>query len=285
MATSPLRIEGLRVEPPRMQRPRIEQSTDVRFIVITVGVAVAVFVAMLVFLEIGRNIGARAFAEYGQASHTGAGSASSAVYSLLALLMGFTFSGAATRFIARQDLVVQEVGAIETAWSRLDTLPAAAQPKIRDGMRRYTDAVIAAHPKITDSPSEQRDRADAAQAGHEVWALATTACLAPDGEKARMLVLPSLGDMFSISEREHLSRRVHPPLIIFVLIGVLILAASIFAGFDMSTGAPNRFHIFGVAATIALAVYLILELEFPNRGLFRIRKIYNSLITLRATMQ
>ena len=51
----------------------------------------------------------------------------SATLALLGLLIAFTFSGAASRFDARRDLIVTETNAIGTAWLRLDLLP-AAQP-------------------------------------------------------------------------------------------------------------------------------------------------------------
>ena len=46
------------------------------------------------------------------------------IFGLLSLLIAFTFSGAASRFERRRDLIVQEANAIGTAYLRIDLLPA-----------------------------------------------------------------------------------------------------------------------------------------------------------------
>ena len=63
-----------------------------------------------------------------------------AVFALLGLLIAFTFSGAATRFDERRNLIVQETNDIGTAYLRLDLLPPIAQPRSRDLFRKYLDA-------------------------------------------------------------------------------------------------------------------------------------------------
>jgi hypothetical protein len=269
---------------PTDSRHRDDPPRDLRFALVTVGLSVGLFLAMLVFLELGRHLGILALERYGESSRAGVGSVDGAVYSLLALLMGFTFSGAATRYTARQEMIVHEVAAIDSAWRRLDTLPAEVQAEARAGFRRLTDALIAAHPKVPGSPAEVFDRTEVARAQRDLWTVATTACLTPEGEKARMLVLPALNEMFGIADREHLTRHVHPPKVIFVIIGVMALAASLFAGYGMASASPNWFHMVGTAGTIAIAAYIILELEFPHRGLIRVGRIQRTLVDLRAKM-
>src|ERR1700729_4232204 len=58
-------------------------------------------------------------------------------------MISFSFSGAVSRFDARRELIVQETNAIGTAWLRVDLLPEAAQPQIRDDFRSYLDARLA----------------------------------------------------------------------------------------------------------------------------------------------
>ena len=62
------------------------------------------------------------------------------MFALLGLLLAFTFSGAADRFDHRRSLIVEESNAIATAYSRIDLLPQAAQPKLRAEFRRYVEA-------------------------------------------------------------------------------------------------------------------------------------------------
>ena len=88
----------------------------------------------------GDPVGARA----------GAGVVDGAVFGLLGLLVAFTFSGAATRFDARRQLVVEEANAIGAAYLRLDVLPAAAQPALRARFREYLDSRLAAYRAVPD---------------------------------------------------------------------------------------------------------------------------------------
>ncbi len=68
----------------------------------------------------------------------------------MGLLIAFTFSGALTRFDARRVQAVDEANAIGTAYLRVDLLPAAAQPKLREAFRSYADARIATYRKLPD---------------------------------------------------------------------------------------------------------------------------------------
>lgn len=63
----------------------------------------------------------------------------------MGLMVAFTFSGAATRFDERRHLLVQEANDIGTAYLRIDLLPAANQPAMRDLFRRYLDLRISGY--------------------------------------------------------------------------------------------------------------------------------------------
>jgi len=77
---------------------------------------------MLVLMEVGRVVGSRRHARDVEGSHAGVGVVEGSVFGLLGLLMAFTFSGAASRFNDRRQLIVEEVNAIGTAWKRIDLL-------------------------------------------------------------------------------------------------------------------------------------------------------------------
>ena len=107
--------------------------------------ATGLFVGILIFLEVGRRVGGQRLALDPEGARAGTGTVEGAVFALVGLLIAFTFSGAASRFDARRDLIVQETNAIGTAWLRLDLLPASAQPAIRENFRRYVDSLSLIH--------------------------------------------------------------------------------------------------------------------------------------------
>ena len=63
------------------------------------------------------------------------------MFALFGLLIAFTFSGALSRLDIRRGQVVDEANAIGTAYLRIDLLPAAAQPRLRESFREYADAI------------------------------------------------------------------------------------------------------------------------------------------------
>ena len=95
---------------------------------------------ILAFLEVGRRIGLHRKQVDPEGAGAGLGAIDGAVFGLMGLLIAFTFSGAATRFDARRQLVGQEANDIGTAYLRIDLLPQAAQPALREDFRNYTEA-------------------------------------------------------------------------------------------------------------------------------------------------
>ena len=257
------------------------------FSFLAIAVVAGLFLGMVAFLEIGRRLGVRQMAEKGTLARAGVGVADSTVYALLALLLGFAFSGAMTRYDQRRTLVVDEVSTISTAWSRIAILPAQRQPEIRAAFRAYVDTLISMYinPKIPDTPGGRHVLASLTRLQDDVWKLSVAACLAADGEKARMLLLPSLNEMFDVVDKERLARRIHPPQIIWAMLAVSAFAAALFAGYSLAGPRRNWIYIIGTAATISLVTYVIVEIEYPRLGLIRMDAFDRALLELRATMR
>ena len=66
-------------------------------------IAAGIFLAILVFVMLGRWLGRRAIARYGAAGVPNISSLEAAVFALLGLLIAFTFSGALSRFDVRRN--------------------------------------------------------------------------------------------------------------------------------------------------------------------------------------
>src|SRR6185312_2615841 len=86
---------------------------------LAIGVAAALWVGMVLCLEVGRRIGVAHLRAWGAEARSGVGAVDCAVFGLLALLAGFTFNGAAGRFDRRRELVAEEANSIGTAWQRI----------------------------------------------------------------------------------------------------------------------------------------------------------------------
>src|SRR5438132_4863721 len=137
--------------------------------------ALGLFLGMLILLEVGRRIGARRLAEDPTGAEAGVGTVEGAVFALLGLLIAFTFSGAASRFDTRRQLIVEETNDIGTAYLRLDLLPADFQPALRESFRRYLDARIEVYRKLPDVAAAKESLADANELQRQIWRQAIVA--------------------------------------------------------------------------------------------------------------
>jgi hydrogenase/urease accessory protein HupE len=100
-----------------------------------------------------------------------------------------------------------------------------------------------------------------------------------------VLIIPALNEMFDIAQARLLAMRMHPPAVIFVMLGVTAFAGALFAGYGMaSTPTRNWAYILGFAATTTIAIYVIIDLEYPRLGLIRVDAFDEALVNVRATM-
>jgi hypothetical protein len=246
--------------------------------------AFGLFAGMVLLLEIGRRLGRRRQAKEEAGARAGLGQVEGAVFALMGLLVAFTFSGAATRFDTRRQLIVQEANAIGTAWLRLDLLSASAQPELRDLFRRYLDSRLATYQKVPDIEAAHAEAIKANALQGEIWKRATAACR----EVASPLtaqVIPALNEMFDVAATRNAAAQIHPPAIIFIMLGALALMSSLLAGYAMAGGRSRSWiHLIGFALILATTVYVILDLEFPRLGMVRIDSFDRILVELRAAM-
>jgi hypothetical protein len=249
--------------------------------------ALGLMLGMLVLLEIGRRIGNRRLANDPEGARAGTGTVEGAVFALLGLLIAFTFSGAASRFDARRDLIVRETNAIGTAYLRLDLLPASAQPALRDLFRRYVDSRLETYRKFPDIEAIKAELARSTRLQGEIWNQAVAAGrLEGAPPPATMLLLPALNDMIDITTTRTMAARMHPPLVIFAMLFGLGLVSALLAGYGMAGGkSRNWLHMIGFAAVMAVAVYVILDIEFPRLGLIRVNAFDQALAELRESMK
>lgn len=246
----------------------------------------AVFAGMLLAFEAGRWIGVRRRREEEEPGRIGASAIDAAIFALLGLLVAFTFSSAASRFEARRGLIVQEVNAIGTAYLRVDLLPAADQPAIRDAFRRYMDSRIEQVAEITNLEVEKSEYARSQAIQSEIWGLATAACARSGGAAPGVVVFPALNAMFDLATSRLLAAQTHQPGIILLSLVALTLLAAGIAGFEMA-GAKRRswVHVIGFSLALTLTLYVILDLEYPRTGLIRIDALDHAMVELRQSMK
>ncbi|HET8624205.1 MAG TPA: hypothetical protein VFM14_11620 [Gemmatimonadales bacterium] len=246
----------------------------------------AVFVGMLVLLEVGWRLRVRHHATLGAAAGEGLGAIEGAVFGLMGLLTAFTFSGAASRFDDRRALIVEEVNAIGTAYQRLDLLPPGPRARLQQQLRDYVDARLAIYRHVPDSARVAAAVARVIDLQGAIWQDAVAAVEAAPVPTLAGQLLPAINEMFDYSTRRLAATRIHPPAIIYGLLGVVSLLCALLAGYAMG-GTESRpwLHSVTLAAVLAITLYVIVDLEHPRLGLFQIAEFDQLLVDLRSSMR
>lgn len=244
------------------------------------------FLGMLLLLEVGRRIGSRRKVRDSEGVAVGVGVVEGAVFSLLGLLMAFSFSGASTRFDGRRHLIIEETNAIGTAYLRLDLLRAEARVKLQESFRQYVKARLLVYEKISNRQMAEEELAIATKLQGDIWSQAVTACREAETPQVSMLLLPALNEMIDITTIRTWATQMHPPEVVFVMLFGLALASSLLAGYNMAEAKSRRgIHMLTFAVTVALAIYVILDLEFPRLGFIRVDAFDRALVELLESMK
>ena len=249
-------------------------------------VALLLGVGMVALIEAGRYLALRRMRREPGGSQAGVSAVDGAVFALFGLLIAFTFSGAGSRFDARRALVTEEANSIGTAWLRLDLLPPAAQPGLRALFRLYLDSRLEAYRKLPDVAAANQELARSTELQRQIWTQAVSAARESSTTTAGMLLLPALNQMIDITTTRAMATLMHPPVVVFLMLGTLALMSALLAGHGMaSAGQRSWVHVLGFAIIIAATVYVIVDMEYPRFGMIRVDAADQVLRDLRQSMK
>jgi hypothetical protein len=250
-------------------------------------VVMSLFAVMLVLMEIGRRVGMRRKKLDATGANAGLSTIDGAVFGLMGLLVAFTFSGAAGRFDTRRQLIGQEANDIGTAYLRIDLLPVPEQAILRDDFRNYVDARLAYFKNLPSDGMAAKAALDQSIALQgKIWFESVAACDKANSSATTVLLLSSLNEMIDIATTRAVALEMHPPIVVFWGLGVLVLASSLLAGYGMAEAKTRGvLHMLVYSAILAIAVYVILDMEYPRVGLIRIDAADHVLMDLRSSMK
>jgi hypothetical protein len=190
---------------------------------------------------------------------------------LVAFLIGFAFSGAASRFIDRQDLIVKEANALGTAYLRADTIAEPQRGELKAALKEYTGD------RVTLLSREGRDQIEPLLAKvsglHErMWRSAIKAT--QDNAPLMAVVLPPINEVIDLHSMHLAMARRHLPVpIMALLLGTAAIGIDIIGFGNGRVG--RRFSVldsvYGVVLVVAL--WMTIDLDYPGIGLIRVSNI------------
>jgi hypothetical protein len=192
-------------------------------------------------------------------------------FTLLALLLGFSFAMALGRFDARRAALLREANAINTTYLRAGLLDAQTATAVRAGIRGYAEERLAF--ARADAAPQPRAIADAKSAAfaRTLWSLAAQAAHKDERSTMTPLFVASLNDTINVSAEERAVLTTHIPdvVILWLLLIAFIASATMGYGFGREgKRAPIFKAVFAVM--VALVFGLVLDLDRPQRGIIRV---------------
>lgn len=245
------------------------------------GFAFVLFVGMLAMLEAGWRLGHRASLQRDPNDNPGDGLITGAVLSLFGLLVAFTFSGAGARFDLRRDLIVEETNDLGTAYLRLDLTPEADRATLQEKLRRYLDMRLEVYRRFPDMDGVRTALQDCTRLQQDLWTDSLAACNRGGDPACKMLLLPALNSTFDIATTRTMAAEMHPPGVILATLSMLALASALLAGISMGSRPRHKTHMLSFAGLFAVAIFVIVDLEYPRLGLIRVDEFDRALIELR----
>lgn len=190
---------------------------------------------------------------------------------LVAFLIGFAFSGAASRFIDRQDLIVKEANALGTAYLRADTIAEPQRGELKAALKEYTAD------RVTLLSREGRDQIEPLLAKvsglHErMWKSAMNAT--QNNAPLMAVVLPPINEVIDLHALHLAMARRHLPIpIMAMLLGTAAIGVGMIGFGNGRLG--RRFSVidavYGVA--LAAALWMTIDLDYPGIGLIRVSNL------------
>ena len=220
-------------------------------------------VVLLGAIEIGRWFGVRAKPQ-------GTGSVptlEASILALLALMIGFTFAVALSRFEARRDGVLNEANAIGTTALRARLLPAPHSQDCLKLLRDYVQVRLDLTQK-TSSPLDLKAALARSNAIQEaLWQQAKEVAAKNNGMVPTGLFIQSLNEMIDDHEKHLVAFISGVPNIVLIVLYTIAMVASAFAGYAAGVEAQRSRGPLYVAMALFIAVILLIQdLDRPTSG-------------------
>ena len=225
-------------------------------------VLVLTFVSMSVAARIGAWLARKRFIDLELEGRSIFGVVSAATLTLLALIIGFTFSMALTRYDQRKNLEEEEANAIGTELARADLLPQADAAKVKALLKDYLDQRILRYEHRAERPAAQPDARTVALQ-NELWA-AVTAPAHAQPNPVTALVVSGMNDVLNSQGYTQAAWLNRIPVTAWALLAALSLFSNLLVGFEVQRASGGGVVPFVLPVAVSVACCLIADLEAPG---------------------
>jgi hypothetical protein len=190
---------------------------------------------------------------------------------LVAFLVGFAFSGAASRFIDRADIVVKEANALGTSYLRTATIAEPQRSELKAVLREYTaDRVVLLSREGRDQIKPLLAKVSALH--DRMWNSVIKGT--QDDAPLMAVVLPPINEVIDLhAVHLALARRHLPVPIMGVLLGTAAIGIGLMGFGNGRVG--RRFSVIDsvYGFVLAVALWMTIDLDYPGIGIIRVSNL------------
>jgi hypothetical protein len=202
-----------------------------------------------------------------------------AILTLLALLIGFAFSMAVSRYDQRKTYEEAEANAIGTEYVRADLLPVADAARVRDLLRSYLDQRILFY-TTRDERELKRIDASTAQLQSKLWStVEADAAASPTPVVA--LAVSGMNDVLNSQGYTQAAWWNRIPVPAWGLMSAIAVCCNVLLGYGAHRRVTFLFLVLPLA--VAISFFLIADIDSPRRGLIRVHP--ENLISLSQSLR
>jgi hypothetical protein len=193
-----------------------------------------------------------------------------AAFTLMALLLGFTFSMGLERFDSRRATVVREANSIGTVAMRADLLGPKPAAEMRADLREYVAARLTAL-RTADDSDRGRATVRAEEIQTDLWRVALDASNRDPRSERIPLVLQSVGDLIDAEAEQRAALEAYVPKSVVVMLSAISIISMMLLGLRFGRNQQREtLAVFLLALMMALAIGIVLDLGAPQHGIITV---------------
>jgi len=189
-----------------------------------------------------------------------------AALTLLALIIGFSFSMAVTRYDQRKNYEEAEANAIGTAYARADLLPAKGAKDVRELLKRYLDQRILFY-LTRDEQQIDHINSETRTLQADLWSTASQAA-STQPTPLTALAVAGMNDVLNAQGYTQAAWWNRIPIAAWAMMGLIAISCNFLVGYgERRQGAPL---LLVLPLIISIPLFLIADIDSPRGGIIRV---------------
>lgn len=225
-------------------------------------------IAIFIFTAFGWYFGKFRIRKYSGGEVIVRDSLVAAIFGLSALVLGFTFSGSASRYFDRMDGIRLEAQSLKQVYESIKYLAPSDQAKIKTLLNELLDLRLSAYKHIQSMSDVDNEANKIMASTREIEEEVRRASVNTPFENKGLvndLLIPQVGNLSSASAAGIIKSKSHPPRLLMKFLFTMLCIGAFLIGYTM---AVKKEHDWLLATLyillIGISLYVILSLEVPN---------------------